>query len=187
MVTTTRGRPRSDDIEAAALDATTALLEEQGYESLRMKDVAARAGVGLGALYRRWSGKQELVMAALRTGPEGHGPELGPDPVDDLVSALLRISAAVDQGLNSLAAACLRDPASEIAGVAREAKLMPMTRAVQQYLKRCTGPADDLTARAEIGPAFILWRAASTGVPPDEGEIRSQLLPLMGVTVHRRD
>jgi AcrR family transcriptional regulator len=182
MVTVQRGRPRDAEIERAALTATVALLEEGGYEALRMNDVAARAGIGLGALYRRWSGKQDLVVAALRVGAQEQRAIPGADPVDELVASLLRISAAVHHGLGALVAACLRDPASEIASVAREAKITPMVNRIETQLERCIGPAGDLTARAELGPAFILWHAASSGIAPDEEIIRTRLLPLLGVT-----
>ncbi|MCS5717680.1 TetR/AcrR family transcriptional regulator [Herbiconiux sp. CPCC 205763] len=179
-----RGRPRDAQIDHDALTATVDLLEEVGYDALRMKDVAARAGIGLGALYRRWSGKQELVVAALQLGTHVHDAAPGADPVDELVAALLRISTAVPKGLGALVAACLRDPGSEVAAVARDAKLAPMVAAVSEHLERCIGQVPDLTGRAELAPAFILWRAALTGFALDEEEVRANLLPLLGVTSH---
>jgi AcrR family transcriptional regulator len=181
MVTVYRGRPRDERIDEAALAATVALLAERGYESLRMKDVAERAGVGLGALYRRWSGKQELVVAALRAGTHEERPA-EEDPVDGLVAALMRVGDAINRGLGALVAACLREPGSDIAAVAREAKFAPMVASVGQHLRRC-GDISDVEMRAQLGPAFILWRAASTGQTPTETEIRNDLLPLMGVAI----
>ncbi len=40
---------------------------ETGFAALRMERIAARAGVGKAALYRRWKSKQALVMEAVRT------------------------------------------------------------------------------------------------------------------------
>jgi AcrR family transcriptional regulator len=177
-----RGRPRDTQIDLDALTATVSLLEELGYDELRMKDVAARAGIGLGALYRRWSGKEELVLAALRLGTQEHDADPGNDPEDELVAALLRISAAVPKGLGALVAACLRDPGSDFATVAREAKFAPLVSAMSGHLERCVGRVPDLTSRAELGPAFILWQAAFTGNAPDEETVRLTLLPLLGVT-----
>jgi len=57
-----RLRPElTDAMLTAALDQ----LEEFGYERLSMDQVARRAGVGKAALYRRWSGKLEMVVDAL--------------------------------------------------------------------------------------------------------------------------
>ncbi len=65
---TTRGRPRSSDRTEAILLATQQLCREVGYDSLRMQDVADRAGAGLATIYRRWSTKPELVADAMRHG-----------------------------------------------------------------------------------------------------------------------
>ena len=47
------------------LDAATALAAEGGYEAVQMRDVAAGAGVALGTLYRHYSSKDQLLLAAL--------------------------------------------------------------------------------------------------------------------------
>jgi AcrR family transcriptional regulator len=47
------------------LDAALAALAEHGYEATNMNDVAARAGVGKAAIYRRWSSKAALITDAL--------------------------------------------------------------------------------------------------------------------------
>lgn len=58
------GRPRDPRIDAAILAATADLLVEIGYANLTMAAVAERAGTTKTALYRRWSGKAELVHEA---------------------------------------------------------------------------------------------------------------------------
>ena len=58
------GRPRDPRIDAAILAATADLLVEIGYSNLTMAAVAERAGTTKTALYRRWSGKAELVHEA---------------------------------------------------------------------------------------------------------------------------
>jgi len=52
---------RRDRILAAA----RAALEEQDYESIQMRDVAQRAGVALGTLYRCFTSKEHLYAAVL--------------------------------------------------------------------------------------------------------------------------
>jgi AcrR family transcriptional regulator len=59
------GRPRNAQADKAILDATRAALVALGWGKLTMGDVAARAGVAKTTLYRRWSGKHELVVDAV--------------------------------------------------------------------------------------------------------------------------
>jgi AcrR family transcriptional regulator len=47
------------------LDAALAALAEHGYHATNMNDIAARAGVGKAAIYRRWSSKAALITDAL--------------------------------------------------------------------------------------------------------------------------
>src|SRR5271169_936655 len=58
------GRPRDPRIDAAILTATADLLVQIGYSNLTLAAVAERAGTTKTALYRRWSGKAELVHEA---------------------------------------------------------------------------------------------------------------------------
>ncbi|MFE9695731.1 TetR/AcrR family transcriptional regulator [Streptomyces sp. NPDC006270] len=62
---TRTGRPRSIAADAAILEATRASLVDLGWSKLTMGDVAARAGVAKTTLYRRWAGKNELVVDAV--------------------------------------------------------------------------------------------------------------------------
>ena len=59
------GRPRSADADRAILAATRSALVELGWSGLTLGDVAARAGVAKTTLYRRWAGKNELVVDAV--------------------------------------------------------------------------------------------------------------------------
>ncbi|MFD5204805.1 TetR/AcrR family transcriptional regulator [Streptomyces sp. NPDC058375] len=59
------GRPRSIAADAAILEATRASLVDLGWSKLTMGDVAIRAGVAKTTLYRRWAGKNELVVDAV--------------------------------------------------------------------------------------------------------------------------
>src|SRR5271163_5372205 len=59
------GRPRSEQAEQAIIEATLDLFAEQGFEGACVEAVAARAGVGKATIYRRWTSKEELLIAAL--------------------------------------------------------------------------------------------------------------------------
>jgi AcrR family transcriptional regulator len=76
-----RGRPRSADIDAALLTATLDLAAEVGISKLSMDELAERAGVSKGAIYRRWSSKEELVIDALRSAMR---------PLDEVDTGTLR-------------------------------------------------------------------------------------------------
>jgi AcrR family transcriptional regulator len=51
--------------DPAILNAALAALTENGYDATNMDDVAARAGVGKAAIYRRWASKAALIADAL--------------------------------------------------------------------------------------------------------------------------
>lgn len=63
-MSTGAGRPRDQNIDAAVLAAVREELLAVGYAALTIGAVAQRAGTAKTTLYRRWSGKAELVHAA---------------------------------------------------------------------------------------------------------------------------
>jgi AcrR family transcriptional regulator len=73
------GRPRSERADHAIIDATLDLFAEGGVPAVCVEAVAARAGVGKATIYRRWPGKEELLIDALGSlkspypGPTGSG------------------------------------------------------------------------------------------------------------------
>lgn len=67
-----RGRPRDERSAAAILAATRTLIEQVGYAGTSVNAIAAAARVGKDTIYRRWSGKPELVFEALFTTTEEH-------------------------------------------------------------------------------------------------------------------
>jgi AcrR family transcriptional regulator len=65
-VAETKSRRRGAELEEAILDAAWAELNAVGYAALTMEAVAARAGTSKPVIYRRWSSRAELVVAAWR-------------------------------------------------------------------------------------------------------------------------
>jgi AcrR family transcriptional regulator len=61
-----KGRRRGANLEEALLDAAWEELTEHGYAGLTMEGVAGRAGTSRPVLARRWDGKAELTIAAIR-------------------------------------------------------------------------------------------------------------------------
>ena len=64
--TGTIGRPLDEELSDAILGAAIELLGEEGYAGLSIAAVAQRAGVHRPAVYRRWPGKLDLAIGALR-------------------------------------------------------------------------------------------------------------------------
>jgi len=90
------GRPRSERAEQAIIDATIEAIGERGIDGVHCEDVAARAGVGKATLYRRWPGKEDLLIAAFaamrRPLPEPRGESVR----EDLIAQLTVIAADAD-------------------------------------------------------------------------------------------
>lgn len=90
------GRPRSERAEQAILDATIEAVRENGIDAVSCEDVAARAGVGKATLYRRWAGKEDLLIAAFaaikRPLPEPRGESVR----EDLIALLTVVAADSD-------------------------------------------------------------------------------------------
>ena len=59
------GRPRSEQADQAILSAALDLFAESGPDALCIEQVAARAGVGKATIYRRWPGKEDMLVDAL--------------------------------------------------------------------------------------------------------------------------
>jgi AcrR family transcriptional regulator len=80
-----RGRPRRPTAGPAIVEATLELLAEGGFQATTIEAIAARAGVGRNTIYRRWPGKEELIVDALRD----LSADLDEQEGDDLYALLL--------------------------------------------------------------------------------------------------
>ncbi|MDN5933660.1 MAG: TetR/AcrR family transcriptional regulator [Pseudonocardia sp.] len=106
MTSSTRppGRPPDPGREAAILDAALEVLAEVGYDRLTVSAVHKRAHASAKTVYRRWSGKEELMTAALQHAVTRAGatPDDVPDTGTlrgDLVATLHRPGAAPSRNL----------------------------------------------------------------------------------------
>ncbi|MER6594388.1 TetR/AcrR family transcriptional regulator [Micromonospora purpureochromogenes] len=91
------GRPRSVRADEAIIEATLDLLAEGStIEALSIEAIASRAGVGKATIYRRWPGKDALLLDALRRlkgilpQPAGHSVR------DDLVLIVGAVGHNID-------------------------------------------------------------------------------------------
>ncbi|MFB7912925.1 TetR/AcrR family transcriptional regulator [Streptomyces sp. NPDC056061] len=91
------GRPRSAAADEAILEATRASLVDLGWSKLTMSDVATRAGVAKTTLYRRWAGKNELVVDAVAVlFDELEMPDLG-SLAADVQAVVLQFAALLER------------------------------------------------------------------------------------------
>ncbi|MER8011170.1 TetR/AcrR family transcriptional regulator [Streptomyces sp. NPDC094149] len=110
------GRPRSAAADAAILAATREALVELGWSKLTLGDVAMRAGVAKTTLYRRWAGKNELVVDAVaELFDELRLPDLG-SLAADIEGVVLQFAAILARpeaacGLMAVVAESTRDDA----------------------------------------------------------------------------
>jgi AcrR family transcriptional regulator len=90
------GRPRSEQAEKAILTAALDLFAEEGPDALGIEQVAAKAGVGKATIYRRWPGKEDMLVDALATVgtqlPAPQGKSVRAD-LTALLSAICREAA----------------------------------------------------------------------------------------------
>jgi AcrR family transcriptional regulator len=59
------GRPRQADVDERVVQAVLTTLARDGYDRLRVEDVAATAGVAKTTVYRRWPSKESLIAQAV--------------------------------------------------------------------------------------------------------------------------
>lgn len=82
------GRPRDPKLDEAIIAATLELLADAGYDALTMEAVAARAAVGKATVYRRFPGKEQLVIEAVASLVETPERVDGVSVRDELVALL---------------------------------------------------------------------------------------------------
>jgi AcrR family transcriptional regulator len=110
------------------LAAATELAAEGGYDAVQMRDVAARAEVALGTLYRHYSSKDQLLLAALAEQAATlrdrlhNRPPRGVTPADRVADALRRACRALEREPRVIAAmmTAMSAPDEEAVALKRE-------------------------------------------------------------------
>jgi AcrR family transcriptional regulator len=171
------GRPRDARADRAILEATLALIAELGVHEFRTEDVAARAGVGKGAIYRRYRSKDELVTAAIATlvSEEIVVPDTGSTRGDLLV--LMREAVELYRGslasrlMPSLVSAIAQKP--ELARAVRDGFMAGRRAALAEVLRRGIERGDlrpdlDLELALDVLGGPLVYLLLVTGGPIDE-------------------
>ncbi len=95
-----RGRPRHPEIDDQVLDATLAVLSEEGFAATTIAAVARRSGTHSSAIYRRWPSRIALIEEAVFPGFD----ELSISPTGDLRRDVRQFMETYERTLSSPAA-----------------------------------------------------------------------------------
>jgi AcrR family transcriptional regulator len=171
------GRPRDARVDRAIIGATLELIAERGAHEFRTEDVAALAGVGKGAIYRRYRSKDELVTAAVAAlvDEEITVPDTGSTRTDLL--ALMRAAVELYGGslpgrlMPKLVSAMAQRP--ELAGTFRDGFLAARRTALTEVLRRGIQRGDlrpdlDLELALDVLGGPLFYRLLITGGAIDE-------------------
>jgi AcrR family transcriptional regulator len=180
------GRPRDRQIDTAVVHATLAVLDQVGYGRLTLEEVARRAGTTKPAIYRRWSGRQGLVLAALsqRLG-EARAPDTGCSLCDldeclkVFVAAFRRMPPGV---IGPLFADCAGD--RELRAAFMTALFDPPRAAARVTLDRAHARGDlrddvDLDLILDLIASFIHYRALFGHAPTSDVQIERAVEALL--------
>jgi AcrR family transcriptional regulator len=161
-----RGGRRLDNSRDDELrQATLSLLAEIGYERLTMDAIAANAGAGKATLYRRWSGKAELVLDAIVCAKNRVTlPDTG-SLYGDLI-ALFNQGAEIDSEFDAhvmvgLVNAMARD--DELRAAFQEQMIAPLLSVLVAIFHAAVergeiAPVKNLDLVVSIVPAYLLYR-----------------------------
>ncbi|HEY1701897.1 MAG TPA: TetR/AcrR family transcriptional regulator [Trebonia sp.] len=169
-----RGRRLDASRDAVLRDAALELLAEIGYDRLSIDAVAARARASKMTIYRRWSGKAELVIDAITSlRKPGEIPDTGTLRGD--LEAMMRGSDSPDARFDAqlvlgLVTALARDP--ELRLVIREHLLgqggIRLRRIFERAVARGEIPPDrNLDLLVSVFPALVIHRLLIFGELPD--------------------
>jgi AcrR family transcriptional regulator len=158
------GRPRSEQAEQAILSAALDLFAECGPDALGIEQVAARAGVGKATIYRRWPGKEDMLMDAV---------------------GVLRTQLPVPQGrsvrtdLTTLLEAVCREVADP-----RQARLFALMQGEGKRYPRLMARYVDLMIRPRREmAASVLRRGVATGELREDTDIEAATFLLNGAVL----
>lgn len=142
------------------------LIAQEGVEAMSIEGIAARAGVAKTTIYRRWSSKGEVIVAALKTIDEKIPiPDTGETRQDlvELIDAFMR--AAIESPLAPVVArvAAVATSNPEILDVFRSGLMGPRQAAVREVLQRGIDrgevrPDIDVDLVVDLFPAIIIFR-----------------------------
>lgn len=160
----TPGRPRSAQADEAIIEAVLDLLGEGStVEALSIEAVAARAGVGKATIYRRWPGKEALIIDAVATIKGQLATPAGTSVRDDLVTLLSPTPRKPDQRTNRIMSSLVPEVHTSPERYRLYQSLVePRRQAVREVLRRGVQTGElradidiEATLAVLIGPVLI--------------------------------
>jgi AcrR family transcriptional regulator len=160
----TKSRRRGAELEQAILRAAWAELQDVGYARFSIESVAARASTSKPVIYRRWSNRAELAVAAWSN--QVPKPQLSPDTGalrTDLLVLFTRIARRADSMMNEM-----------IAGVMSEAFRHPEVAALLRN-RLASAPVGEVV-RAIVDRAVARGELPPVDVPPKAARLPFDLV-----------
>ena len=160
---------------------------ERGFAAISLERVAARAGAGKAAIYRRFASHQEFAVAAVTAlgltmaMPEDHGSLEA-----DVLSFLTRLRAVLrhpmirrilpDLHAEAARSASMRDLNTQVAKARREQAQVILDRAIAR------GELDrdvDRDLALDLLPAPLYWRMVVLGTTPTRGQLATEAVAIV--------
>ena len=171
------GRPRSERAEQAILDATLEAIGDYGVDGVRCEDVAARAGVGKATLYRRWPGKEDLLIAAFASLKAPLPEPRGESVREDLIAMLEVMAADADDPRYARQFALLHGEGERYPRLVRRYKeqvVEPRRELIRSVLRRgvATGelrPGTDVEVTMLLVTGAVMARGKHDTTPAEPG------------------
>jgi AcrR family transcriptional regulator len=190
-----RGRPRSEAVERAIIEGVLQLLEEGStLAELSIERIAKVAGVGKATIYRRWRGKEALVLDVLAVLEDATAPRLGGSVRDDLVALLESVR---QRGVSKRDSAVLRLVMTEVMRHPELSRsyhdrfIEPRRRLLRQVLQRGIDEGElrddldlDLLHDLIVGP--MLLRTVLHESAPLEEDLPARMVDAVLAGVRRR-
>ena len=157
---TGNGRPLDPMVGEKILGAALELLAERGFRGTTVRAVAARAGVGAAAIYRRHENREEMMLAAIDESVGVRQVENTGKTELDLVSMLtvVRESVYAGPGIRVLAAVLLEsEEHPELLATYRRRAVWPRRKLIRSVLERAIRRGeirDDVDLEAAVD---MLW------------------------------
>lgn len=160
-----RGRPRNPGHDNAILDAAVDLIIERGPGSASVEAIARQAGVAKLTVYRRWPGRDELLVAAIdHVRAPDHEPFGADTTIGEAITAMARqLSRKRFRDLTARVIGATVDHPRLVRAYTKR-HLEPRLTALQQVIQRAID-------RGEFGPEAdpavlrdALWGTAMLGL-----------------------
>jgi AcrR family transcriptional regulator len=169
------GRPREPRADDAIRTAALELIAERGMRSLRMDDIAKRAGVGKATIYRRYRSKDELVSDAVSAQiDEIEIPDTGATRTDVLELMLDAVKFYSRSPLARVMSTILDEMNHDVefAGLVRERFLTARRVALRTVFERAIQRGDlrgdlDVELALDVLAGPLVYRLLITGGPID--------------------